>query len=59
MATHQCSICLKKTIEEADVVNPPLVLATSACLAERGDGIHRWTTIGKVFNQVFQFEIVL
>ena len=57
MATHECYACLKDTIKGATAVEPPLVLATSACRAERGDGIHRWTRIGKVFNQVIPFEI--
>ncbi len=58
MATHECSACLKETIEEADVVQHPLVLASSACLAAGGVGRHTWTRIGMVLNS-FAYQNIL
>ena len=48
--THQCSACLKKTIEDADEVAPPLVLAHSTCPAPE-DGRHAWARITTAVQQ--------
>ena len=42
--THKCSACLRKTIEDAEEVAHPLVLATSACPSRPGIG-HAWVEL--------------
>jgi hypothetical protein len=46
-ATHQCSACLKKTIEDYNVAGDlpgGFVLATSVCTAPAG-GNHSWVAV--------------
>jgi len=46
MATHQCTACLKKTIEDCDTAGLPdgFVFPTTVCAAPIG-GNHSWVAI--------------
>ena len=58
LATHKCSACLRKTIEDADQVDPPLVLAGSTCPNRPGIG-HAWVEMGATSQQPAGKKILL
>ena len=61
MATHECSACLKETIQGATEVDGSLVLPCSDCLAPGGLR-HNWlrksspTQGNKIIKCVYSFE---
>jgi hypothetical protein len=53
MATHQCTRCLRKTVEEADSVEPPLVVSFSICPhPDPYGGGHVWVPIHSPGNAI-------